>query len=482
MSAGAQEAIVLGAGATGVTHYTSSFFTDKGTDARHLRCYYFTASPRNTLENADRVRIVIPKQNASNLIDLHEMMLIVELELVNAPDEGHVSIVNNSALSLIKHLQMFAGKVLLNPRGNNYEYRAFIEAALSIPVEQKATVAKTAGWVSDTVGYFDDVGGNKGSASGFFRRRERFIAKKEKVVETPAVAATPETAAVPAGTKLVSYNSYTKTATYITPFITDFYGGDCELLNGVPLEFEFTLHAPEFVLCADAATKEKAAALGGLKYKLKRFDLQYMVCELKNEAASDIEHKLAKDAFLNEFRRRSVVTHTLNKGTTHCEFENPFSGEMPARAIAGLVRSDAFYGSLSHNPYEFVIDLGVGLAKLKKICCTLNGPPLDGLALDMLMYYRRLFRLTGYDRANQSHGINEDEFLNGMALFVFDFSTSLQAASDSINPAVRTGNARLELEFTQATEYDLTLVLFAEHPSRMTVNRDRKVEVDYVYS
>lgn len=36
-----------------------------------------------------------------------------------------------------------------------------------------------------------------------------------------------------------------KTTRHISPLITDFTGSDAQLLSGVSLDFEFTLHSPD---------------------------------------------------------------------------------------------------------------------------------------------------------------------------------------------------------------------------------------------
>lgn len=473
---GGQEAIVLQGDTTGASQYTKSLFTKKISDQRFKKTGYLTATPKNTLDNAERVCISIPKQDAANLINLSSLRLVVEMEVINYGDE-EVSVINNTALSLIKDMQMWVGKQLVTPRSNHYDYRAYIEQALSLSVDQKSTLAALYGWSTDYPGAgMEDAGGVEvNSDSGFFTRKKQITETKtffKKVKDANGAEK------VEAEEKTVQ-----KITRYITPLITDFTGTNAELLNGVSIDFEFTLNSPDFVL-SYANDNKSVGVMGnaGINYKLHKFELQYKTHELTDHEARGVQERLNKDPFLVEYRRREIFIYNINAGKTVAQIENPFAGEMPCRALVGFVRSRAHYGKPSMNPYNFAITTVAEGAKLEKMTCTLNGPPLDGLVgSDMDANYLKLYNLLGWEKSNQSPGITREMFLGGYGFFALDFSTSLEAASDAINPSVRTGTVRLEPEFDKPLTEDVTMVLFAEYPSRIAINKDRQVSVDYVF-
>lgn len=462
MAAPGQEAIVVPDGSAGISHYVQSFFTDLALDDRFTAVTYNVARPRNTLQKAEQINISIEAEKSASLIDLSHLLLVTEIELTKSdggalPATANIGVINNVAHSLIRNMIMTIGQVQVNPYSNYYDYRCHIEALLSLPMSVKETQAGLQGWATDQAGAMEKNTTTEDQDShGMDIRTARLC------------------------TRTGDSSAY-KAATYYSRLMTDFTGAwQPELVNGVPLEFNFFLNKPEFFCMG----QKKAGSTPPVDYgfKINTFDIYYPVCHLRESVALDLDKRLSNNDIRMHFRRRYVQTYNIPKAKQVYENIALFSNQagLPARAILGLVDTDAFYGNIEKNPYNFRCKHGSHM-EVKKLTCTINGVPIDGLPCTNEMYYYKTFWLTGFEATNGSHGIRECDFMDGSALYILDFSTSLEAAADAINPTIKLGRCRVDIEFAAQTTKDMTLVVFSESPSKLEIAKDRSIKVNYVY-
>lgn len=80
-----------------------------------------------------------------------------------------------------------------------------------------------------------------------------------------------------------------------------------------------------------------------------------------------------------------------------------------------------------------------------------------------------------------SDGMPIGEFDDNCFIVPFDFTTNCNAnLSQELVPAVRTGNLSLEVEFNRVnTVPGLMVLVFAEFPCHMEINKDKNVDVSY---
>ncbi len=72
-----------------------------------------------------------------------------------------------------------------------------------------------------------------------------------------------------------------------------------------------------------------------------------------------------------------------------------------------------------------------------------------------------------------------DEFMHGYYFLYFDLTTSLQAGLNDLIPAVRQGNLLLKIQFSAQLPIEVTLILYAEYPSLMRMDKNRQISLSY---
>ena len=69
--------------------------------------------------------------------------------------------------------------------------------------------------------------------------------------------------------------------------------------------------------------------------------------------------------------------------------------------------------------------------------------------------------------------------MNGFFFAYYDLSTSAQSNMDFIIPAVRQGNLHIEVKFSKGTPHEITMLLFAEYPTLIKVDKHRQIRMSY---
>ena len=138
----------------------------------------------------------------------------------------------------------------------------------------------------------------------------------------------------------------------------------------------------------------------------------------------------------------------------------------------------------STNPFGRVKE-GDKVIFLEKISLTLNGKSVDGWDSTAtenrdVMNFIRLHHFLGFTKTGSGNNLTMDEFMKGCFFAVFDLSTSGQSSMDYIIPSVRLGNLRLKVEFSSTTVEELTLVMFAEFPSLIQIDKFRRIKMSFL--
>ena len=122
---------------------------------------------------------------------------------------------------------------------------------------------------------------------------------------------------------------------------------------------------------------------------------------------------------------------------------------------------------------------------LEKVQLTLNGKSIDGwdgtaTAEDDPMMYMRLHHFLGLTDTTTGNNLTLDEFMGGAYFCVYDLTTSSQSYLDFVVPTTRLGNLRLKVEFSETTVEELTLLMYAEFPSLIQIDKFRRIKTSFL--
>ena len=110
--------------------------------------------------------------------------------------------------------------------------------------------------------------------------------------------------------------------------------------------------------------------------------------------------------------------------------------------------------------------------------------PSEGLSLDMghqktsVLAYRTLFEGSGIHHSNAGLQITHDMFTKGFFFLLFDLTPDM-GASGAHASHPESGNLRLEMKFSKPLPDAITILLYNEYDSSITIDSLRNVTTDY---
>jgi hypothetical protein len=162
--------------------------------------------------------------------------------------------------------------------------------------------------------------------------------------------------------------------------------------------------------------------------------------------------------------------------------DNLFHGVLPSRIVIGIVENEAYKGSFTQNPFNFIHN------DITEVGLYVNGlpHPLPMIAMNFdqkdtyRIYHHMLESLqaSNPDPGQAALGITKKEFDTGYTLFSFDMSSDQYGGLNHQALFNQPANVRLHLRFKQGSATRLiTLIIYHEVSSRMSVNSSRQVTV-----
>ena len=225
--------------------------------------------------------------------------------------------------------------------------------------------------------------------------------------------------------------------------------------------------------------------------------------------------------------RSEVTNKSISKGSTIYN-DNLFPGApLPSRLVLAFVKTSSYLGTQASSPFFFqrkfvipppppppppgaggaaaaaaaaaagavaslvgsVAERGVrgddDHAFIEKISLTLNGEQVDGLeegvatSISDTANFVRLHLLLGLLTSTTGNNLTYDEFHRGFFFVMYDLSTSANAAADFIIPAIRQGNLHVQVTFSQSIPDELTMLVYAEYPTLVTMDKNRQIRLSY---
>ncbi len=425
------------------------------------------------------------------------MYLKLELELCkadgSAPDSSkNVAPINNVLHSLFKECKVYIEDYLINDNNENYAFKAFMIDTLSYDMNAKYSFLQTQGYYQDTP-FQMDSGGN----ASFGIRRDLFKNSSKSAYTTNPV-------------------------TFVGKLHSDLLSCECGIIPGIALKVELTRADIDFTLMIPDITDTEKYQL-----KIKEATLLCSVATLSTDHYLKLQQNLETKQAAIYYKRVQVQNKAIPANSKTFVSENLFSATlMPSRLILAFLPTTAFLGDRTKNPFNFgrkwsyttstiaeptsgsrrssftILghEIGGALTRtedeagnvrgtktifLEKVNLTLNGKSLDGWEGKATenndpMMFMRLHHYLGFTDVTTGNNLTMEEFLGGAFFCVYDLTTSSQSFLDFVVPSVRLGNLRLKLEFSSTTVEEMTLLMYAEFPSLIQIDKYRRIKMSFL--
>ena len=396
--------------------------------------------PTNSLSDS-ALQFEVNFEPSSHYTDLRECELTLEYRCVNNADTGlaandTAAPVNNLLHSLFESIQVLLNNEKITGNNEDYPYKAFFHNLLEFNKQGKEEfLAPTAMYVKDKAKQHDDTAG---ANTGFTSRRTMALGTGWKTLT---------------GRLCLDIADQHK---YIPP--------------NTHIRFLFTRTKRDFYMIE---------ATGGLF----QVNIRNPVVSLRHVAVSDValmEHaKLTKEhgPYNYDINRRKVTQYTLQGGASDHTFQALDSNQIPERIIVGLVSKEAASGKLEKNPFKF------DHFKLEELDVSYNDKKhylrADFANGDAVRAYHQFYVESGLYNIGKNIDLTYEDYMNGTALFAFDFTPDRAPEDANRKNLVKYGTLIFHLKFAQALESPVSVILFSQYDNLIQINETGQVVTDY---
>ena len=344
--------------------------------------------------------------------------------------------VNLALHSMWSQVDVTLGGRLMSQATGLYPYKSMIQTLLNFDSESKTTQLVGQGFYKDEKTGMDSVVVGKNDA--VFAKNELF--------------------------------SMSKTVDFEGPLLEDVLQLKRHLLNNIEVGVKLYPSQSSFLIMAADTTK---------KYKMKLVEASFKVCMVRVSPGITLGHAHALETrnALYPYTNCETKTYSIPKDSSSVNIDNVFQYTRPSKLVFGLVSAEAFNGSFTKKNFNFkhygVTDVAVVVDGE-----TIPGRPLkldfaSTTGRDYITPYLHMFEATGTLGMNVGNGITPEDFANGQTLFVFNLDP--QAKKGKYLNLIRRANVRIELRFASPLIETVNIIVYAEHPALIEVDKVRNV-------
>lgn len=227
----------------------------------------------------------------------------------------------------------------------------------------------------------------------------------------------------------------------------------------------------KFFLKADGDGKE-------IHYEIKDMEMEVVTRQMEPNLYLDWS-KRVENAPANYYFDRTEITHYSIPKSKQFVSDTLLLGKAASHVTVGILKTDAYLGKYSLSPQNFGCTFTGGV-KLQKLNLTLNGNPIDGQVMrdDKALDYLRTQTIRN-TYLTESNGLTYADFTQGSYFAEFDLTPKFDSSSskheiDLGNGEVYTkrGYIRVSARFNKDPTENLTLIVIARIPSRMSITKE----------
>ena len=377
-----------------------------------------------------------------NYIDLKRTKLYMKVRITRfdgAPvtNADLVGFVNAPLMSLIKQCDVSLNQTIISPDVSNlYSYRAMLQMLTQISEDAKESQCQSGLYYKDTAGAMDAVEPVNGANFGLIQRYAWTMNGDAVQLEGP--------------------------------ICMDIMEQDRLLLNGVQLVVKLYPASDAFVLMSTHTDS----------YRFEILDTKLRVCSVTIDPAVIVatDAALEKSPALYPFTRSNVKAFSIAQGLLNWSTDDLFLGQVPERVFVALTSSRAFSGATDRNPFNFdnfnVNSVGFYVDGTSQP----SSPFTPNYASnEYISEYLSLFQGVGKYLNDEGNYISRDEYKNGYAIYLFDLTSN---HSEDIENLTKKGHTRLSIQFAQPLAEATTVIVYAQFPAMVRIDKARNVMVN----
>ena len=396
---------------------------------------YIEFLPSSTISKGSVIEFRIPGTSAE-YIDLSRSKLKVKVRIVKSDGnpikaENQVALVNLSLSSIFRQVDVQMQEKLVGSGTNIcYPYKAMLDTLLKYNHDVKEGPLQSELYYKD-VGVMDATppGGNSG---------------------------------------LMSRYQYTEAGNEVTlegPVHTDIFQQERLILNGVKIVVSFHPVDNKFALMS-SDSEEYAVSITEAILKVCHVKVSDAVILAQNEA-------LNISPALYPHWKSKLMTISVASGDSTVSNDDIFNGEIPSKLILALVRTEAFTGSYTLNPFNF-LHLNANYLEV-----TVDGQSVPAKPLrpnfetgDYTSSFLSIF-FNKYP-THAGNWITREDYVNGYSLFCFDIQGQVQ---EDLFAKHKKGHSRLTINFASSVPYPVMLIVYSISPGLIKIDKARNVIV-----
>lgn len=171
---------------------------------------------------------------------------------------------------------------------------------------------------------------------------------------------------------------------------------------------------------------------------------------------------------------------TLQRGVKEFDLGNVTQGQLPSRIIVGLVKTNAYSGTATLDPYEFQ-NFGIEYLSLQ---CNGRAYPAVPLTANFSKnqcaraYQSLIETIQGPCSDSESIGISLEEYKNKSCFFGFTLARALNGQQAALPPR-ENGYINAKLRFNDALTENINAIFFLEYNNTIEIDQTRNVYIDF---
>ena len=409
--------------------------------------YYKEVQPVNSLQGGNVVEFRIPGEGKA-FTDLRHCYLKMRIGVKKAnghnldPAADKVSLINYIGATLFSQIDISLNGTQISS-STNHALRSIIDVMMNYGREAKEGQLQAALFYKDTAGQMDTS-------------------------ETePADPATPVNQGLKSRWEWVKSNNSIE---LIARIHSDIFLQPKMLVNGVEMQLKFHKNKDSFSLISRVAN-------AAYKIVLEDISLMLRKCILTDTKYNQLQ-SVSKRDIVYPITQVLTKVFTYSAGPSSLNINNAVQGKIPNRMIIGLVSNAAYNGDYTKNPFNFQ-HFG-----LRGVAVKLDGNTVNGDAIKVNFDDNRymegfwtLFASTGYMFKDDGCYIDREDYKSGYTLFAYDLTPTL-CDGQYVDPE-KSGDLAVELTFKAALAEAVTVCMYFEYNSMITINAARQVTAHF---
>ena len=373
---------------------------------------------------------------SAEYIDLSRSKLKVKARIVKnngspIKAENHVALVNLSLSSIFRQVDVQMQEKLVGSGTNIwYPYKAMLDTLLKYNHDVKEGPLQSELYYKD-VGVMDAT--PLGNNSGLMSRYQYTAVGNEVTLEGPVQS--------------------------------DVFQQERLILNGVKIGVSFHPIDNKFALMS-SDKEEYAVSITEAILKVCHVKVSNAVILAQNEA-------LNISPALYPHWKSKLMTIFVDSGDSTVSNDDIFNGEIPSKLILALVRTEAFTGSYTLNPFNF-LHLNANYLEVTVDGQSVPAKPLrrnfetrDYTSSFLSIFFKKYPTHTG-------NWITREDYTNRYSLFCFDIQGQVQ---EDLFAKHKKGHSRLTINFASSVPYPVMLIVYSISPGLIKIDKARNVIV-----